>query len=238
MKSRRLLATAAVLAICVGCVSKSKHDKTTAALKACESKRDKLAKDLDALQKEVEQKLSATEEELSELRRQREAQNKQLELFQKFTEKLKSMIDVGDINVSIRRGRMVVGMPSRILFPSGKHELSKRGKRTLTRVGKALAELPERRFLVAGHTDNMPIGEKLKETYQDNWDLSAERALTVTRYLIEAGVPPENLAAVGYGAYDPAASNNSKGGRKRNRRIELIVEPELAELPKVPKELM
>lgn len=227
----------AALAICVGCVSKAKHKKATDALSACETKRDNLAKDLRALEKEVEDKLSATEEELAELRRQREAQQKQLELFQKFTEKLKSMIDVGDIKIYMRRGRMVVGMPSRILFPSGKHELSNRGKRTLKNVGKALAELPERRFLVAGHTDNMPIGEKLKETYDDNWDLSAERALTVTRYLIEAGVAPKNLAAAGYGQHDPASSNKGRQGRKRNRRIELIVEPELSELPKVPEEL-
>ena len=80
----------------------------------------------------------------------------------------------------------------------------------------------------------MPIGEKLKTLYEDNWDLSARRALVVTRFLVEQGVAPDNLAAAGYGQHDPAASNKSQAGRRKNRRIELIVEPELSQLLKLP----
>jgi len=226
----------------VGCVSKSKHERATSALATSEAERAKLEEELrrleaerKKLQGELEQKLAASEEELAELRRQREAQKEQLELFDKFTAKLQSMIDVGDIDVSIRRGRMVVGMPSRVLFPSGEHELSEKGKGTLKKVAVALAELPERRFVVAGHTDDMPIGEKIKTLYEDNWDLSARRALVVTRFLIEQGVAPASLAAAGYGQHDPAVSNKTAAGRKKNRRIELIVEPELSQLQKIPE---
>ncbi|HEU5058097.1 MAG TPA: OmpA family protein [Kofleriaceae bacterium] len=236
---------AGVLALCAGaCVSKGKHEATTARLKDAEAEsaalrreRDRLQGELEAARLVMEGKLAATQEELEELRVQREAQKAQLELFRKFTDKLQSMIAVGDIDVYMRRGRMVVGMPSQVLFPSGQHELSEKGKGTLRRVAGALKEFPDRRFLVAGHTDTKPIGEKLKTLYEDNWDLSARRALVVTRFLIAEGVAPGSLAAAGYGEHDPARSNKGAGGRAKNRRIELIVEPLLAELPKLPTEL-
>jgi chemotaxis protein MotB len=224
---------ACALATAPGCVSKAKHEKATAALGTCEQERAALETEKSRLERELAEKLSATEGELAELRRQREAQLAQLETFRKFTEKLKAMIDVGDIDVSIRRGRLVVGMPSQVLFPSGKHELSPKGQATLAKVAAALKELADRRFIVAGHTDDKPIGEKLKELYFDNWDLSTERALAVTRYLIEQGVAPGSLAAAGYGEHDPSTTNKSAGGRRKNRRIELIVEPLLAELPEL-----
>jgi chemotaxis protein MotB len=231
--------------LCAGaCVSKGKHEATTAKLKDTEAanadlrrERDRLQGELEAARIVMEGKLAATQDELDELRKQREAQKAQLELFRKFTDKLQSMIAVGDIDVYMRRGRMVVGMPSQVLFPSGQHELSEKGKGTLKRVAAALKDFPERRFLVAGHTDNKPIGEKLKTLYEDNWDLSARRALVVTRFLIAEGVAPGSLAAAGYGEHDPARSNKGAGGRAKNRRIELIVEPLLAELPKLPGEL-
>jgi len=235
-----------VLLLCgsAACVSRSKHEATTAELKDAEAEnatlrreRDRLHGELEAAKIMMEGKLAASQDELAELRVQREAQKAQLELFRKFTEKLQSMIAVGDIDVYMRRGRMVVGMPSQVLFPSGQHELSEKGKGTLRKVAAALKEFPERRFLVAGHTDNKPIGEKLKTLYEDNWDLSARRALVVTRFLIGEGVAAGSLAAAGYGEHDPARSNKSAGGRAKNRRIELIVEPLLAELPKLPGDL-
>jgi len=231
----RIAIAALAVAAAAGCVSKGKHEATMAELGTCRTDKDALAADKARLERELGEKLTASEEELAELRRQRAAQKAELEEFRKFRDKLKSMIDVGDIDVSIRRGRMVVGMPSQVLFPSGQHDLSERGQRTLTVVATALAELKERRFIVAGHTDTLPIGDKLKEIYEDNWDLSARRALVVTRFLIAQGVSPGSLAAAGYGEHDPATSNKSKAGRRKNRRIELIVEPRLADLPKLPE---
>jgi len=227
--------------VAVACVPKSKHEETTRRLQGeidtCQQGRAALLQEKGQLQADLQQKLQASEEELAELRKQREAQKAQLELFKKFTAKLQSMIDVGDIDVYVRRGRMVVGMPSQVLFPSGQHELAEKGKATLKKVAAVLKEMPERRFLVAGHTDNLPIGENLKTVYEDNWDLSARRALVVTRFLISEGVPPGNLGATGYGEHDPAKSNKSVAGRRKNRRIEIVVEPLLAEMPQLPEEL-
>jgi len=235
------LALVVAWASAAACVPKSKHEATTKKLEgqveSLEQERDRLKQEKAQLEADLQEKLKATEDELADLRKQREAQRAQLELFKKFTDKLKSMIDVGDIDVYMRRGRMVVGMPSQVLFPSGQHELAEKGKATLKKVATVLKELPERRFLVAGHTDNMPIGANLKTSYEDNWDLSTRRALVVTRFLIGEGVTPGALAATGYGEYDPTKSNKSAAGRKKNRRIEIIVEPLLAELPQLPEEL-
>lgn len=174
----------------------------------------------------------ATQAELDELRKQRAETEAQLAEFKKLTSKFRKMIDAGKLKVYIRRGRMMVALPSSVLFPSGKAELSERGKTALATVAETLKEFPNRRFLVAGHTDNVRIkgGD-----FADNWQLSTARALTVTRYLIEQGLKPKNLAAAGYSKFDPVRSNRTRRGRRRNRRIELILVPNIAPLPKLPQ---
>jgi chemotaxis protein MotB len=177
---------------------------------------------------ELQAKLDASEAELAELRKQREAAEKRLAAFNSLNEKLRSLIDAGELEVSMRNGLPVIALPSEVLFSSGQAELAKKGEKALLKVGAALAELPNQRIQVAGHTDDMPIGEKLEWT--DNWELSSARALTVTRFLITHGVNPTNLSAAGHSEFDPVASNASTGGRKKNRRIELILLPDLTEL--------
>jgi chemotaxis protein MotB len=222
-------------------------DKDKAALKAkrdadvarLEQERQKLADELAASQKQTadleaqcQSKLKATAEELAELRKQRAAVEARLAEFKAITDKFRKMIDTGSVRVYIRRGRMILALPSSVLFPSGKADLSDRGKKTLAEMARTLQGFPKRRFLVAGHTDNVPVGAELG--FADNWELSTARALVVTRFLVENGVPPRNLAAVGYGKHDPVRSNRTRRGRRLNRRIELILVPDLSELPKLP----
>jgi chemotaxis protein MotB len=116
---------------------------------------------------------------------------------------------------------MIVEMPAAVLFDSGSAELSEAGKDTVLRVAKVLRSVSRHRFLVGGHTDNVP---SVKE-YKSNWELSAARALTVTGSLISHGVSPKRIAVAGYSEYDPVASNGSEAGRQKNRRIEIILEP-------------
>jgi chemotaxis protein MotB len=202
-------------------------------IKALEAKVQKLDAELEKSRKLAAAELQATQEELDELRKQRAATERRLAEFKKLTAKFQKMIDAGKIKVYIRRGRMMVALPSSVLFPSGKAELSARGKKALVQVAATLKEFPKRRFEVAGHTDNVPI--KKSENFQDNWELSSARALTVTRFLIENGLNPRNLAATGYSKYDPVHSNRNRKGRRLNRRIELILVPDLSELPKLTK---
>src|SRR4029079_5635233 len=97
---------------------------------------------------------------------------------------------------------------------------------------------PDRRFMVAGHSDNQPIKESgVKESYKDNWELSVARALVVTRFLVEAKMKPENIVTAGYGEFDPIAKNTTPEGRRENRRIEVILLPDLSELPTLPEHM-
>ena len=138
--------------------------------------------------------------------------------------RFRSLIDAGQLAVSISRGRMVINLPQDVLFSSGSATLGTDGTRTLTEVGGVLADLDDRTFQVEGHTDNVPIANA---PFPSNWELSSARALSVVRVLISAGVPPERLSGAGYGEYQPVASNDDGDGRRLNRRIEIVMLPNL-----------
>ena len=138
------------------------------------------------------------------------------------------MVDAGQIKVTVRNGRMLLVLPNDILFDSGKVELKDEGKTAIANVAKVLAGMADRHFLVAGHTDNVPIKT---HKFRSNWELSTQRAVEVTRLMVEGGMKPSQLGAAGYADFDPAASNDTPDGQKQNRRIEIVVEPNLSELP-------
>lgn len=139
--------------------------------------------------------------------------------------RFRSLIDAGQLAVSIQRGRMVINLPQDVLFASGSATLGRDGVETLSEVGGVLAELEDRVFQVEGHTDDVPIGPG--SGFASNWELSAARALSVVRVLIDAGVPAERLSGAGYGEYQPVASNDDREGRRLNRRIEIVMLPNL-----------
>jgi chemotaxis protein MotB len=116
---------------------------------------------------------------------------------------------------------------SEVLFPPGSALLGFEGRSELSRLGDAIREVSLRIpsqidwiLVVEGHTDNLPVSGNGQ--YRDNWELSQGRALSVVRYLAEfQGLPPERLAALGYGEYQPIDFENSVAARARNRRIEV-----------------
>jgi len=145
------------------------------------------------------------------------------------------MVDAGKLGVRVRDGRLVMRLPQDVLFPSGSATLSREGELSLMEVAVILRQFPDRRFMVAGNTDNQPVS---KETgYKDNWELSMARALVVTRFMIEAKMKPENIVAAGYGEFDPIAKNATPDGRRENRRIDIILLPDLSELPMLPEDM-
>lgn len=155
------------------------------------------------------------------------------QIYEEVIGRFQSLIDAEQLSVSIDRGRMVIQLPQDVLFPSGSATLGSGGRETLEEVGAALADLGDRQFQVEGHTDDVPISN---ERFASNWELSAARALSVVRLLIDSGADPENLSAAGYGEYQPVASNDTPEGRRQNRRIEIVMLPNLdviasAELP-------
>lgn len=136
----------------------------------------------------------------------------------------RSLVDAGQLSVSIQRGRLVINLPQDILFASGSATLGREGQDVITQVGEVLAEFPDRRFQVEGHTDDVPIAT---ERFPSNWELSSARALAVVKLLSREGVSPENLSGAGFGEYQPVASNDDAEGRRRNRRIEIVMLPNL-----------
>jgi len=170
----------------------------------------------------------AREAELGELRRQKEAAEKRIAAYKSLQDKFRALVDTGKLQVVFRNGQMTLKLPSGILFPSGSADLSKGGQQALTEVTNVLMQFKDRRFLVAGHTDNQPIKTA---AFPNNWYLSTARANSVVQHMIKGGFPARNLAAAGYAEFDPVSPNTTEPGREQNRRIEIILVPNLEELP-------
>jgi chemotaxis protein MotB len=103
------------------------------------------------------------------------------------------------------------------------------GQKALTKVAQVLNGVSDRAFLVAGHTDNVPIKTA---RYPSNWELSTERAVNVVQLLIKkGGMSPKVLSAAGYSEHDPVVPNTDEKNRAQNRRIEIVLQPNLSDLP-------
>jgi chemotaxis protein MotB len=171
------------------------------------------------------QDLSKLVEELRNKERQAQAR---LQTFKNMLGRFQKMIESGKLRVRIVRGRMVVELSENILFDSGKSELKKEGTAALTEVAAVLSSIPDREFQIAGHTDNNPIKSA---KFPSNWELSTARAVTVARSLAAQGVPANRLSAAGSAETQPVSSNDTPEGRQQNRRIEIVLMPNLDELP-------
>ncbi len=182
----------------------------------------------------LEKALKATKGELDELRAQRKAAEARLRQYRQLAKRLASMVESGQLKVKVRNGKMVIELANNILFESGKTEVKEQGREALTQLASVLQTIKDRNFLVTGHTDNVPIKAS---SYKSNWELSTARAVNVVQYLQDAGVNPGKLAAAGYGEHDPVATNETDEGKALNRRIEIILMPNLDELPALPEDL-
>lgn len=124
------------------------------------------------------------------------------------------------------RGKLTLSLVDKVMFPSGKAELTPQGKVVLEKVGALFNKFPDKQIWVIGHTDDIPIRN---EWFESNWELSAARALTVVHFLQdEAKVDPKRLAAAGMGPYRPV----SRSKRAKNRRIEIVLLPKDVEVIK------
>lgn len=211
-------------------LQKQLDDETNLA-SALKGKLEKLGQNVDALIKErgqLNQAMADTSARLEELRKQKALADARAAQFKNLVAKLRSMIDSGQLKVIIRNGRMIIALPNDILFDSGRTDVKKEGKEALAKVASVLATVPDRDFLVAGHTDNVPI--KTSE-FPSNWELSTRRAVEVVHFLVEKGMQPKVLAAAGYGEFDPVAANDTKEHQAQNRRIEIVLQPNLSDLP-------
>jgi chemotaxis protein MotB len=157
--------------------------------------------------------------------------------FEALRDKLKKLTELG-LKVEIRRNRMVIRLPGDVLFASGQDALRPEGKKVLDAVAEVIRKDPQlssRYFQVAGHTDDKPL---LGGRFGDNWGLSLMRARQVLLYLIEpvdpkkggGGLNKTRLHPAGYGETDPVAKNDTDEGRQQNRRVELVLLPDVEEM--------
>jgi len=192
-------------------------DEGTALVATMKQRLEKLGQNVENLAKEK-----------GELTQAKAAAEARAQTFRDLVAKLRSMIDTGQLKVAIRNGRMLIALPNDILFDSGQTQVKPDGKAALAKVAQVLRTVGERDFLVAGHTDNVPIRTAL---FPSNWELSTRRAVEVVHILIAQGMNPKVLAAAGYGEFDPAAANDTAEHRAQNRRIEIVLQPNLSDLP-------
>jgi chemotaxis protein MotB len=209
--------------------------ETKAASEAAEKEKAELESSLAhsdaerrALRKRVDE-LSDLNKELSrnteKLEAAKEALEKKSSEYESLAKSLKEEIKTGKIELSELKGRMVVKMKDKILFSSGSTKLNKEGQEALEKVAQALKDVEGKLIRVEGHTDNVPLPADGKTEFASNWELSTTRALVVVKLLQEQGVPPTMLSALGYGEYQPIASNQTAEGRSLNRRIEIVLAP-------------
>jgi chemotaxis protein MotB len=208
---------------------RSLTEKCQTELSACATER----KDREKAANEVAATLSASRAEIDELRAEHAAAEQRLATFKALTEKFQKMIDSGKLQILLRHGRMVVKLPAGVLFASGSAELSKEGKDALREVATILKHVRDRQFMVAGHTDSLPIDPKAvpPSPFKNNLELSTARSVMVAEQLIASGMNPARLVAAGYGEHEPVQSNAHEAGRQENRRIEIVLLPNVTEVP-------
>lgn len=128
-----------------------------------------------------------------------------------------------EVEVSVEARGLIIRFPDNILYDSGSADLKQNSRKVLAAISNILKskEFSNRVIRVEGHTDNVPISTV---NFPSNWELSTTRATNVVKYFIRVGgVQPIRLTAAGYGEYHPIASNKTKEGKAKNRRVDIVI---------------
>lgn len=215
------------------------------AQKKCDADYADALHEVDELKSKLQERGLTLDNLSADLERQRKAlEEYQLRLdqldqirkrFELLKGKLEALSKLG-LKVDVRDNRMLIALPGDVLFASGRADLTPEGEAILRQVAEVVRndrDLAQREFQVAGHTDSQPLrGGR----YKDNWGLSAMRAQSVLVFLTTptdkqgGGLDQKNWSAAGYADTDPIASNDDDAGRQKNRRVELVVMPNVEEM--------
>lgn len=202
------------------------------------AKEDELNKSTSNLE-EKERKLLSSQKEL-ELRSLRVAEleaiiNRKDSIVTALKQKIsKALIGLeGDgLTIVQRNGKVYISLEEDLLFASGKYEVNQTGKQALDKLSDALSYQKDIEILVEGHTDSIPLSGR--GLVKDNWDLSVMRATSVVKRLTSnTNLDPTQLIAAGRSEFVPLLTNNTSDGRSKNRRIEMILSPNLDDLFKL-----
>jgi chemotaxis protein MotB len=186
---------------------------------------DKDREELNRLKSELEQK-NARMMELQKIIDQKDAQAEALK--QKLSAALIGFENQG-LTITKKNGKVYVSLDEKLLFPSGSTEVDPRGKSALRKLAGVLEQNRDINIQIEGHTDDVPIIPGSK--YADNWDLSISRATAIIRILLDGtSINPKRLTAAGRGEFFPVDSGKTEVARQKNRRTEIILEPNLDEV--------
>ncbi len=175
---------------------------------------DRLTASNQDLARQLEAELLAREARLAEIQG----------TYDELVGKLEDEIRRGEVKISELNGKLTVNVVDNILFDSGQAVIKPAGIKLLQQIGDVLKSTIDKNVQVEGHTDNVPIRGALANVYPSNWELSTARATTVLHFLQDKiGIRGERLSAVGYGEYQPVASNATAEGRAQNRRIQIVL---------------
>lgn len=202
-------------------------------------------KEANLLKKEQEvKKLSEDLTKIADNLKDRENRIKELEdLIKQKDEKVKNLKETlekellgykeSGLSVSIKNGKVYVSVEEKLLFQSGKTDVSPQGKKALLKVCQSIKNVKDFEIMVEGHTDDVPIKTA---RFEDNWDLSVLRATSVIRIMIKEGeIDPKKVIPAGRSYYFPAESTETAEAKAKNRRIEIILSPDIEKILNIIK---
>ena len=191
------------------------------------AKSDILSKNISELRQQVAE-LKVENDKLSDdiagLQKAKEDTVKELSgTYEQLLSNMKNEIAKGQVTISELKGKLTVNMEAAILFDSGKADVKPEGLDILGKIVETLKNVRDKAIRIEGHTDNVQITGALVRTFPTNWELSAARAINVSKFLQEQGIDPANLSAAAFAEHKPVADNSTKEGRAKNRRIEITL---------------
>lgn len=205
--------------------SQAELQKQSDALKEARLNLDEKEKNLAKLTSELDQRSKRVDELEAILRRKDSSVNA---LKSKVQNALLGFENNG-LTIEQKNGKVYVSLDESLLFASGSYSVEKKGQEVLKNLGGVLEKNADVNVLVEGHTDNVPYNGS--GVLKDNWDLSVKRATSVVKIILgKSAIEPQRLTAAGRGDHVPIASNDTKEGRAKNRRTEIILTPKLDEL--------
>jgi len=197
-----------------------------------EEKERKLVMESERLEN-LQKELNKRSEQIDELQALIDAKEAQMQHLKNAISSALHNFEGKGLTVVHKNGKIYVSMENKLLFNSGSWAVGTEGKKAVEQLASVLSENTDINVLIEGHTDNVPYRGS---TLIDNWDLSVKRATAIVRILENKGVNPTQITAAGRSEFVPIDSNKTLEGKAKNRRIEIILAPNLDEISKLLKE--
>ncbi|MCT6868738.1 OmpA family protein [Apibacter sp.] len=210
---------------------KTKNAQISNEVQTTEQSRKKILNELEQTQGQLQEKIKRINELEGLISQQKESVSK---LKNKLQIALKNYEGKG-ITVEEKEGNIYVSMENKLLFPSASWTVEAEGIKALQDLSEVLSKDNNLNIIIQGHTDSDKYAGN--GNIKDNWDLSVMRATAITKILQSEGVSPKQMTASGKSEYAPLANNSTATGKAINRRVDIIIAPNLSEITKILNDL-